>query len=458
MEKKQKSRVLDMTTGKPFYMVLRFALPLFFGNLLQQFYNLADTAIAGNILGDQALAEIGAVTALYSLIINFAFGLNNGFALSVSRSFGAGDKKGVQRAANWMILLSVGFSVVLTLVSLLGERGLLRALHVAADIRAGASAYLTVILIGIPLTMIYNMESAMMQAVGNSLTPLLFLLLSSVLNIGLDVLFMGPCAMGVRGAAIATVLAQGISAVLGFFYMRKHYADLRLEKDSIKQVDKAYVMDMTWTGLSMALMNAIYNVGSVILQGSINALGNVYIAAQVGARRVAEFFYTPGLALGTSVATYASQNMGAGKRKRIGKGIWTAIILYGIWWGIAMLFLVFFAEDTLRLITGSETQEVIASALRYLRISIPMVPPMAVLVIMRNALQGMKHLVMPLVCSGLELLGKVIFAIWLVPVYGYIAVCICEPVTWVVCFLFIMTGAWVYRQEFREEPVQETCA
>ena len=119
MEKKQRSRVLDMTTGKPFNMVLRFALPLFFGNLLQQFYNLADTAIAGNILGDQALAEIGAVTALYSLIINFAFGLNNGFALSVSRSFGAGDKKGVQRAANWMILLSIGFSVVLTLVSLL---------------------------------------------------------------------------------------------------------------------------------------------------------------------------------------------------------------------------------------------------------------------------------------------------------------------------------------------------
>ena len=184
----------------------------------------------------------------------------------------------------------------------------------------------------------------------------------------------------------------------------------------------------------MALMSTVYNVGSVILQSSINALGNIYITAQVGGRRLAELFYTPGLALSTSVAIYASQNYGAGAPVRIKKGIRTALFLYGIWWVIALLIVIFGAPWAVRLITGSMDQEVVSNAVLYLRISIPMIPPMAVLVILRNALQGMQHCVSPLLCSTLELAGKVVFALFLAPVYGYTAVCICEPVTWVICF------------------------
>ncbi len=450
MDKTSKSRVLDMTNGSPFNVVLKFALPLFIGNLLQQFYNLADTSIAGNILGDGALAEIGATTALYSLITNFAFGLNNGLALSVSRNFGAGDNKGVKKSVCWMTVLSMGFAVFLTLVTIITRYPLLHALQVSDDLMPGAVSYLTVILAGIPLTMLYNMEAAILQAVGNSVTPLILLFTSSVLNIGLDIWFMGPLSMGVRGAAIATVLAQGISAFLGYIYIIRNYEELRISRESF-HVQPTFVTDMLGSGLSMALMSAIYNIGSVVLQGSINALGNVYIAAQVGARRLAEFFYTPGLALGTSIATYTSQNYGAGKRKRMMKGIITAVILYGIWWIFALIFTFTIAPDVIRLITGSKNPEVIRSAAMYLRISIPMIPPMAVLVILRNALQGMKHLLMPLICSGLELLGKIIFAIWAVPVYGYVAVCICEPVTWVVCFIFILCGTFMCRSEFKEE-------
>ena len=205
-----KSRVLDMTQGDPFRLVLQFSMPLFCSNLLQQLYNLTDTALAGHLLGSAALAEIGATAALYGLIMNFAFGMNNGLALTVSRYFGAGDESGIRRAVGWMVTLSAAVSLVLTGCSLLGRDALLTVLQVPAQAWGGASAYLTVILLGIPLTMLYNMEAALLRAVGNSVTPLLFLLFSSVLNVGLDAAFMGPLGLGVRGAAIATVLAQGI--------------------------------------------------------------------------------------------------------------------------------------------------------------------------------------------------------------------------------------------------------
>ena len=172
MEKsRENSRILDMTKGNPFHLILTFALPLFFGNLLQQFYNLADTAIAGHILGDAALAQIGATAALYSLITNFAFGMNNGLALAVSRAFGAGDSHGVKKAVGWMTILSMGTAVLLAVLFVAFRLPLLQLLQVPADTMTGALSYLTVILLGIPLTMAYNMESAMLQAVGNSVPP-----------------------------------------------------------------------------------------------------------------------------------------------------------------------------------------------------------------------------------------------------------------------------------------------
>ena len=441
MEQSNRSRVLDMTRGNVFHLLLCFALPLFLGNLLQQIYNLADTSIAGHMLGDNALAQIGATSALYSLITNFAFGMNNGLALTVSRHFGAGESRQMKQSVCWMVLLSVASAAVLTVSSLLCQNLLMNLLQVPEAARKGALSYLAVILAGIPLTMIYNLESALLQAVGNSVTPLLLLLFSSVLNVGLDFLFMGPMGMGVRGAAIATVLAQGVSAGLGVAYIWKNYQELRFGRAEL-QVKAQFVLRMLTTGVSMALMNAIYNIGSVALQSSINALGSTYISAQVGGRRLAELFYTPGLALGTSVATYTSQNYGAGEKKRIISGMWAGNFLYAAWWIIALLLTFTVAPTAVRLITGSSNPEVISSAVKYLQISIPMLPPMIVLVIVRNVLQGIEKATMPLICSMLELIIKVIFSIWIVPKWGYIAVCICEPITWVICVVFIVIAAW----------------
>lgn len=366
-----KSRVLDMTQGDPFRLVLQFSMPLFCSNLLQQLYNLTDTALAGHLLGSAALAEIGATAALYGLIMNFAFAMNNGLAL--------------------------------TGCSLLGRDALLTVLQVPAQAWGGASAYLTVILLGIPLTMLYNMEAALLRAVGNSVTPLLFLLFSSVLNVGLDAAFMGPLGLGVRGAAIATVLAQGISAVLGVVYILRGYPELRFTPRQLGAATRRGVTSMFWAGLSMGLMSAIYNLGSVALQSSINALGSVYITAQTAARRLAELYFIPGGALGIGVATFSSQNLGAGRRSRIWQSVKAALAIYFVWWVFVMAFTFLLGGTAIRGITGSTDEVIISNALLYLKISAPVIPPMAVLVILRNMLQGIRHTVEPLLASGLEL-------------------------------------------------------
>ena len=445
-----KSRVLDMTRGDPFRLVLQFSLPLFCSNLLQQVYNLTDTALAGHLLGSAALAEIGATAALYGLIMNFAFGMNNGLALTVSRCFGAGEREGIRRAVGWMVTLSAAMSIVLTTVSLLGRGALLQVLQVPAEVWDGAAAYLTVILLGIPLTMLYNMEAALLRAVGNSVTPLLFLLFSSVLNVGLDAAFMGPLGMGVRGAAVATVLAQGISAVLGAVYLVRSYPELHFTRAHLKKSARRAVMNMFWAGMSMGLMSAIYNLGSVALQSSINALGSVYITAQTAARRMAEMYFIPGGALGISVATFSSQNLGAGRRSRIGQSVRAALKIYFVWWLFVLAFTFLLGEPVLRLITGSSDARIISNAMLYLKISVPIIPPMAVLVILRNMLQGIRHTVEPLLASALELIGKVIFAVWLVPVWGYRAVCFCEPTTWIICFVFILLAVWRCRSDLQD--------
>ena len=387
-----KSRVLDMTQGDPFRLVLQFSMPLFCSNLLQQLYNLTDTALAGHLLGSAALAEIGATAALYGLIMNFAFGMNNGLALTVSRYFGAGDESGIRRAVGWMVTLSAAVSLVLTGCSLLGRDALLTILQVPAQAWGGASAYLTVILLGIPLTMLYNMEAALLRAVGNS-----------VLNVGLDAAFMGPLGLGVRGAAIATVLAQGISAVLGVVYILRGYPELRFTPRQLGAATRRAVTSMFWAGLSMGLMSAIYNLGSVALQSSINALGSVYITAQTAARRLAELYFIPGGALGIGVATFSSQNLGAGRRSRIWQSVKAALAIYFVWWVFVMAFTFLLGGAAIRGITGSTDEVIISNALLYLKISAPVIPPMAVLVILRNMLQGIRHTVEPLLASGLEL-------------------------------------------------------
>ena len=312
-----KSRVLDMTQGDPFRLVLQFSMPLFCSNLLQQLYNLTDTALAGHLLGSAALAEIGATAALYGLIMNFAFGMNNGLALTVSRYFGAGDESGIRRAVGWMVTLSAVVSLVLTGCSLLGRDALLTVLQVPAQAWGGASAYLTVILLGIPLTMLYNMEAALLRAVGNSVTPLLFLLFSSVLNVGLDAAFMGPLGLGVRGAAIATVLSQAVGAAWIIRFLTGKKTILRLRKDYMRP-EKKVILPVMALGISTFVMLSTESLLSISFSSSLARYGgDVAVGAMTVITSASQLCTLPIQGICQGGQPVMSFNFGAGKKDRV---------------------------------------------------------------------------------------------------------------------------------------------
>ena len=416
--------------------LLAFVVPLMLSSLVQQLYVTADAVIVGRIAGKTALAAIDSVHTLFRFPINFMNGLAAGATILISRHFGAENRDGVRSCMLSAGALAVVLGILCAVGGVLLTPVLLQFMQVPEDIYAQTLEYTRIYFGGIWAMILYNMASGVLRAFGNSKSPLYILLVSSIINIVGDILLVGGLGMGTAGAAIATVASQGISAWLGAYMVVKQHPVLHFSRED-RKTKPGFVRELLATGLSMAMMSTLYNLGSVIMQGSINALGTVYIAAQVGGRRLAELFYIPGLALGTGTATYASQNYGAGKNTRITRGIRVAILLYGIWWLFALVFEILGASQAVRMITGSDSQEVIENATRYLQVSIPMMPPMGVLIIVRNALQGMRHTLAPLFCSALELIGKVIFALWIIPVKGYFAVCICEPILWILSGILV---------------------
>ena len=428
------SRVTDMTRGDPVRLLLNFSAPLFLSNLLQQFYNLADTALAGHILGDAALAEIGATAALYGLIMNFAFGMNNGLALTVSRLFGAGDEKGVRRATAWMLALAGATAAVLTVVFVGVRRPLLVLLQVPEASIDGALAYLTLILLGIPLTMAYNMEAALLRAIGNSFMPLVFLILSSVLNVILDLWFIAALGMGVAGAGVATVISQGVSVALCILYVFRS-ARLLLPEKKHFHVESRLYWELFSQSISMGLMSSIVSAGSVVLQYGINGLGTLVIAGHTAARKLFAFTDMPLTAMASACSTYVSQNYGANHPDRVRRGM-RDIYLYGVVVAVtAILLMSVGAEWMVKLVSGSSEPVVLENGVRYLVWNAPFYAVLGMLLSTRYALQSMGEKVLPLLSSVIEFLGKIVFVLLFIPRFEYNAVILCEPVIW--CFMTI---------------------
>ena len=445
-----KSAALELGTERIRKLLVQYAVPAIIAMTASSLYNMVDSIFIGHGVGPLAISGLALTFPLMNLAAAFGSLVGVGAATLISMRLGQRDYETAQRVLGNVLVLNLIIGIAFGLVALLFLDPILYFFGASEATIGYAREYMTVILLGIPLTMLYNMEAALLRAVGNSVTPLLFLLFSSVLNVGLDAAFMGPLGMGVRGAAVATVLAQGISAVLGAVYLVRSYPELHFTRAHLKKSARRAVMNMFWAGMSMGLMSAIYNLGSVALQSSINALGSVYITAQTAARRMAEMYFIPGGALGIGVATFSSQNLGAGRRSRIWQSVRAALKIYFVWWLFVLAFTFLLGEPVLRLITGSSDARIISNAMLYLKISVPIIPPMAVLVILRNMLQGIRHTVEPLLASALELIGKVIFAVWLVPVWGYRAVCFCEPTTWIICFVFILLAVWRCRSDLQD--------
>jgi putative MATE family efflux protein len=415
-----------------------FALPILGGNVFQLFYNIADTMVVGHVLGEVSLAAVGSTAAVYSLIISFANGMANGFSIIAARFFGGKESDKLKQAFATSICLTVVIAIILTVIGQIFLIPMLKLLNTPSDIINEAHSYISVILAFVIVTMFYNVLAGILRAVGNSKMPLLFLVIASVVNVILVFVFVAGARLGVRGAAIATVISQILSLVLCIIYIIKKCPFLHLSRKDFK-LEKQLVTELFTTGLSMALMLSIVAIGTVILQGAINDFGKETIAAHTAARRISEIFMLPVATIGVAASTFTSQNYGARNFKRIATGINYSFLIVAIWVIISNIIIFLFASDIVTAITGSDKTELIATSTKYLRINLPFYAFLAILVILRNVLQGMGSRIIPIVSSFIEFAGKFLVVGVLVPSMGYLGVCISEPMIWFACSVLVGT-------------------
>ena len=428
---------VDLVSGPIMKNLLIFMLPILVSYIFQQLYNAADTAIVGHFLGEQSLAAVGANVAIFDLMVLFAQGLGNGLCIVVSRAYGAGDERKLRMAAAGSLEIGAVTIAVMTVLSLQGLGPLLRILGTPETIYGEALAYIRIIGRWILVMFAYNLLSSLLRAIGNSAMSLVFLIISSVLNIILDIILVAGAGMGVRGAAFATVIAQGISAVLcgGYILTRArllipHREDWNCGKDLYRE--------LAGQGYAMAFMGSVINVGSVILQSGINSLGATVIAGHTTARKLFMLCALPNTAMGMAISTFVSQNKGAGQRERIIRGVKESYLYDMVCCGVTIVVLFLFADELAALISGSTNPVLIGNVTAYVRFAAVFSGVLGVLHQTRLALQGLGAKFTPVVSSFIELAGKCLFAWALVPRMGYRAVILCEPLIWCVMAVYLV--------------------
>lgn len=420
----------DLTKGKPLTVIVNFMIPIFVGNLFQLLYSLVDTRIVGSTLGNDALAAVGATTTLNTLIVGFLVGLTNGFSVITAQSFGAGNKEKVRKSVATAIVLGIIISVFLTILSLIGLEKILWWLNMPQEHFEQGYSYIFVILAGMTASMLYNVCASALRAIGDTVTPLCFLIFSTILNVVLDYFFILGLNMNVEGAAYATVISQAAAFVLCAFYMIRKYTFLRISKQDLR-LDIQLAKNMLVSGLSMGLMQSLVSLGTVALQSAINTFGTNTIVAHTAARKVTELFMLPFSVLGMTMTTYCGQNLGAGEIKRIKDGIKTALFLAWGWCVLVIVASYTMAPILLQAVTATKIQEVIDTASLYLKVDTLLYFVTAIITIFRNSLQGVGECVVPIVSSSIELVGKVLVVLLLTPRLGYWGIIIAEPIVWV---------------------------
>ena len=439
----------DLTKGKPSVLILTFALPIFLANLLQLTYSIVDTRIVGTFLGENMLAAVGATTTLSNLIIGFLLGLSNGFAIVTAQKFGAKDIRAVKKSFATAIILGVSTALVLTVAGLVFLHPILKFLNIPDELFKESASYISVIIAGLLATFLYDICAAVLRAIGDTITPLIILAISVALNVAGDIFFVVIVKAGVRGAAVATVLAQLIAFIVCAFYMVKKYDILRLSRTDFKGMESAMVKNMLGGGLSMGFMSSLVNIGSLTLQTAINKLGQDIIVAHTAARKISEIFMVMFTVFGQTMATYCGQNIGAGKVDRVKKGIRLSILYTCIWCTLVVIASYTIGGWLVYLVTGSSNDAVIVNATNYLKFDTIFYYVTAVICIVRNAMQGLGEHITPLISSSLEMIGKIIIAATLVPVMGYTGVIIAEPLVWFIMVIPLIVK--IYRMPVLKE-------
>ncbi len=438
----------DLTNGKPLKLIITFAIPLFIGQLFQLFYSLVDTRIVGQILGETSLAAVGSTTSLSDMLIGLLNGLTNGFAIIISTFYGAKDYINMKKSIAATLLLSIGFTIIISILCLLLNNQILSILNISDAILSQAKSYICVILAGLIASTIYNAYAAILRAIGDSFTPLIFLVISTITNIALDYIFILWFDMNVAGAAFATVVSQGISAVLCFFYVKKRYPQLSLEKKDYIPVKNIY-NKLIKTGLSMGFMVSFVNIGTVALQTSINTFGTNIIVAHTAARKDTTMFMLPFSVFGTTLATYCGQNLGAKEYNRIKQGIKQTVLLTFIWCIFVIITAYTIAPTIIHIITASDIKKVMDTASLYLRVNTSLYFVPAVICLFRNSMQGFGDSKTPVFSSSLELIGKVLIAFFLAPRIGYWGIIIAEPIVWIIMVIPLIIN--MYRNPIFKE-------
>ncbi len=456
-----KSGTRDLTVGTPMGLILSFMLPLLFGLLFQQFYSMVDTVVVGKFLGVEALAGVGSTGSVNFLVLGLCNGVCAGFAIPVAQKFGQKDFEGLRKFVGNMIWLGSIIALVVTLTTTVLCRRILIWMDTPADTFDYAYNYIWVIFLGIPATMLYNLLSGIIRSLGDSRTPLVFLILSSLLNVVLDIVFIVTFRMGVAGAGWATLLSQLISGVLCLAYMVTRFPVLHLNREDLR-LRRVYARHLLNMGLPMGLQYSITAIGSILLQTAVNGLGANAMAAVTAGNKVYMLCACPYDAIGTTAATFAGQNLGAGKPERIHQGVWDCTILGVAYAAIIYAAMYFFGRDLcLMFLDTKDTQavEVIGGLSRqFLLVNLAFYVPLLFVNLLRFTIQGLGFSEFAVLAGVFEMIARGVFGLCLVPLLGFDAVCYASPAAWVMADLFLFP-AYVHCMKkrgfsFRKQPTQ----
>ena len=432
-----KAAQYDMTVGNPTKIILNFTLPIFIGNVFQQFYNMADAVIVGKFVGTKALAAVGSTGTIMFLIYGFVVGMTAGFTVLTAQKFGAGDLPAMRRTVAGASILSLIIGLILTAAFMLLMKPWLHLMNTPSDIYTDAYAYIMIISGGILAQMLYNLLASILRALGNSKVPLYFLIFSALLNIALDLFFIIVFHMGVAGAAIATIISQGVSGLLCLVYIIKKVPILHMTREDWHP-EGALLKRQMQIGIPMALQYSITAIGTMMVQSSLNILGSTLVAAFTAASKIEQVVTQAYVALGTTIATYGAQNMGAGNIPLIRKGFRSSTII-GVVYSFAAAALVMTVGKYMSYLFVSEDVALIIDSVDiYLKCVGAFFIPLTIVNIYRNGIQGLGYGLLPMMAGVAELIGRGVVAVIAARQHSYLGVCLASPAAWVLAAALLL--------------------
>ncbi|MCI8589349.1 MAG: MATE family efflux transporter [Clostridiales bacterium] len=438
--------VKDMTQGNPLSLIIGFAVPMLIGTVFQQLYSMADTMVAGRWLGVDALAAIGSTGSINFLIVGFCIGMASGFAVPVAQRFGAGDYKAMRKFAANCLWLGAAFALVITLLSCLFCRDILVIMKTPEDILDGAYQYVFFIFLGIPVTFLYNILSGLLRALGDSRTPVYYLVIAGFINVVLDIVSIRVFGMGVEGPALATVIAQLISSILCLIHIIRKFEILHIKADEWR-FDRHCIGILFSMGIPMGLQSSITAIGCVILQTAVNALGSLAVASMTAGDRIIQLFFAVFNALGTTIATYAGQNVGAKRVDRVDAGLKAALGIGMIYSILSFIILFFLGRPMMHLFIEAPEAELLRQGHLYILWNSGCFILLTFVHIVRSNIQGMGFGTITLFAGLMELVARSLIGLAFVPIFGFTAVCFSAPAAWLLADVFLIPAYFYCRRK-----------